>query len=90
MTDNWVIESQAFILVYSIDNKESFNKLDVRREIIIKQGKETSPIILVGNKFDKLDSRIVSFEEGFAKAKLWDAFYIETSTIVCIFKNRII
>jgi len=90
MTDHWVNESQALILVYSIDNKESFDNLDIRREIIIKHGKEASPIILVGNKFDQLDARVVSFEEGFAKAKLWDAFYIETSTIVYIFNFRII
>lgn len=85
MTENWVSDSQAFILVYSIDNRESFDKLDFRREIIIKQNKATSPLIIVGNKFDQREARVITFEEAFAKAKAWDAFYIETSTIVIYF-----
>jgi GTPase SAR1 family protein len=36
-------------------------------------------MVIVGNKLDKADERVVTQEEGEAKAKSLDALYVETS-----------
>ena len=71
--------SSLAILVYSIDNKESFNHI----EKWLNDARTNNPngkIILVGNKSDLEERRVVSKDEGenFAKANKLDLFF-ETS-----------
>ena len=64
MLDTWINSCDGFILVYSIDNKESFEATKVRYERIIKlKGEQKVAIIIVGNKCDLEDNRKVTREE---------------------------
>ena len=71
--------SSLAILIYSIDNKESFNHIENWLNDFRKHN-PNAKIILVGNKSDLEESRVVSKDEGenFAKANKLDLFF-ETS-----------
>ena len=71
--------SDGFLLVFSVINRESFNRLDywlnsIKDIIDIKK----KVIILVGNKID-FENRDISNEEAVIYAKMKDVVYIETS-----------
>ena len=72
--------SDAVVLVYAINDRNSFNALD-KWLLKIREASDISkkPIIVIGNKSDLDDKRQVSYEEGknFAKNKGYN-FY-ETS-----------
>ena len=68
------------ILVYSIDNRNSFEGINFWLNEIRSKSQEDVKLILVGNKSDLNDSREVSFEDGksFSESEKFD-FFIETS-----------
>ncbi|XP_066493186.1 GTP-binding protein RAD [Tiliqua scincoides] len=70
----------AYIIVYSVTDKVSFEKASELR-IQLRRARQTEdiPIILVGNKSDLVRSREVSIEEGRACAVVFDCKFIETS-----------
>ena len=80
MMDMWISFGEGFLLVFAINDKESFELIPRKRERIIK-GKhgENVPMILVGNKVDLEDNRQVSTEEAKELADSWGIEYIETS-----------
>ena len=79
MMDMWINFGEGFLLVFAINDKESFSLLRGKRERIIK-GKhgQTTPMLLVGNKQD-LKDRQVQYNEAKQLADLWGIEYIETS-----------
>ena len=79
MMDMWINFGEGFLLVFALNDKESFSLLRSKRERILK-GKhgEKTPMILVGNKQD-LKDRQVQFNEAKQLADLWGIEYIETS-----------
>jgi GTPase SAR1 family protein len=68
------------ILVYSIDNRKSFEGISFWLNEIRLNSDENVKLILVGNKNDLNDKREVSFEEGqeFAKSNGFN-YFCETS-----------
>uniref|UniRef100_A0A8C0I922 RRAD, Ras related glycolysis inhibitor and calcium channel regulator n=1 Tax=Bubo bubo TaxID=30461 RepID=A0A8C0I922_BUBBB len=70
----------AYIIVYSVTDKVSFEKASELR-IQLRRARQTEdiPIILVGNKTDLVRSREVSVDEGRACAVVFDCKFIETS-----------
>ena len=65
MLDTWINSSDGFILVYSIDKKDSFESMKSRYGRILKlKGEQKVSIIIVGNKCDLEEERKVSKEEG--------------------------
>ena len=65
LVDTWINSSDGFILVYSIDNKDSFESMKSRYRRILKlKGEQKVSIIIVGNKCDLEEERKVSKEEG--------------------------
>ena len=68
------------ILVYSIDNRDSFEGINFWLNEIRSKSQDDVKLILVGNKSDLNDSREVSFEDGksFSESEKFD-FFIETS-----------
>ena len=68
------------ILVYSTDNRKSFEGISFWLNEIRLNSDENVKLILIGNKNDLNDKREVSFEEGqeFAKSKGFN-FFFETS-----------
>ena len=79
MMDMWINFGEGFLLVFALNDKESFSLLRSKRERILKgkHGQKT-PMILVGNKQD-LKDRQVQFSEAKQLADLWGIEYIETS-----------
>ena len=68
------------MIVYAIDSKESFNRVDYYLHEAKSQSKKNCHYFLIGNKKDLEYERQVSKEEGekFAKENKFD-FFIETS-----------
>jgi GTPase KRas protein len=85
MLDMWINYSEGFLLVFAINDKESYECLERKRDRILKMKKgQNCPIILVGNKCDLDRERVVTESEAKELAKQWGAGYIETSAIVII------
>ena len=80
LIQNFYRNSSLAILVYSIDNKSSFENLEIWLNEIRTKGNPDVKIFLVGNKIDLEDKREVSTEEGklfYENNKL--SLFIETS-----------
>ncbi|KAJ7633169.1 ras protein [Roridomyces roridus] len=70
-------EGQGFIIIYSVSDRTSFDRVNHWREII--KG-DPAALLLVGNKCDQNDAREVSRSEGEARAKQLGCSFLETST----------
>ena len=58
-------KADAVLLVYDISQKSSFEKIKKYYVEQIKENcNEDMPVLLLGNKIDKIDERQVSYEEG--------------------------
>ena len=82
MLDQWISTSNAFILVFAINDKETFDALKNLVKRIEKNEVNYLPCILVGNKSDLRDQRTVSVQEAEEFAKSINAEYFETSALV--------
>ena len=75
-------EADSIILVYDITNKHSFDEC---RNYYTQKIKELCEkdinVILIGNKSDKEDERVISFEEGQNLANNNNYFFMETSCL---------
>ena len=82
MLDTWINSADGFILVYSIDNKESFESTKTRYDRIIrlKEGQKVS-IIVVGKKCDLEDKRQVSKEEVEKYCNEMNISFLEASAL---------
>lgn len=80
MRDLMFRRGEGFIILYDITSQSSFNNVEHWREQIIeiKENVKT-PIILVGNKSDLEDERMVTEEEGRNKAKNYECPFFEIS-----------
>ena len=89
MMDMWISFGEGFLLVFAINDKESFDLIPRKRERII-EGKhgENVPMILVGNKVDLENNRQVLTEEAKKLAESWGIEYIETSAKTNINCNK--
>ena len=82
MLDTWINSSDGFILVYSIDNRESFESTKVRYERILKlKGDQKVSIVVAGNKCDLEESRKVSKEEAENFCSSNNIQFLETSAL---------
>lgn len=80
LRDQWIREGEGFVLVYSITARATFERIErFRSQICRVKDSETMPIILVGNKADKINEREVSKEEGIACARKMGCEFVETS-----------
>ncbi len=74
----YFVQAVGAFVVYDVINRESFDNID----FWISKLKELSgkiPYIIIGNKIDKMDERVVTIEEGKEKADSYSVQYIETS-----------
>lgn len=80
----------GFILVYSITDKSSFDFLpDLIIEILRAKDSDNVPIILVGNKTDLEDDRVVTTQRGEILASKYNCKFFETSTNSGLSNNHI-
>ena len=80
MMDMWISFGEGFLLVFAINDKESFELIKVKHDRVLK-GKhgQKCPIVLVGNKQDLEKEREVTLAEAKQLASSWGIEYIETS-----------
>ncbi|CAI2348412.1 unnamed protein product [Caenorhabditis sp. 36 PRJEB53466] len=72
------LDINGFVLVYSIEDRKSFDMCtNIYEKIVRVYGDTSIPIVIVGNKTDLASQRVVQMEEGEALAKQWDAKFIE-------------
>jgi GTPase KRas protein len=86
MLDMWINFGDGFLLVYAVNDKESLEALEKKKERILKAKKGVPcPIVVVGNKCDLERERTVDEQNAKNMAAGWNASYIETSATVFIF-----
>merc|ERR1712071_194062 len=65
MRDLYMKNGQGFVLVYSITAQSTFNDLqDLREQILRVKDTDDVPLVLVGNKRDLEDERVVGKDQG--------------------------
>ncbi|CAH1783921.1 unnamed protein product [Owenia fusiformis] len=80
MRDLYMKNGQGFLLVYSITAQSTFNDLhDLREQILRIKDTEDVPMILVGNKCDLEDERVVGKDQGQNIGRQWNCAFLETS-----------
>ena len=80
MMDMWISFGEGFLLVFAINDKESFELLKGKYTRVMK-GKHgiKCPIVLIGNKQDLENERVVQYDEAKKLADSWGIEYMETS-----------
>uniref|UniRef100_A0A8B9PM23 small monomeric GTPase n=1 Tax=Apteryx owenii TaxID=8824 RepID=A0A8B9PM23_APTOW len=91
MRDLYMKNGQGFALVYSITAQSTFNDLqDLREQILRVKDTEDVPMILVGNKCDLEEERVVGKEQGQNLARQWcNCAFLESSAKSKINVNEI-
>jgi len=80
MREQYMRTGEGFLLVYSITSRQSFEEIvTFQQQILRVKDKDYFPIILVGNKCDLDNERVVSKEEGAQLARSFGCKFIETS-----------
>jgi len=78
LAESYIKKANCALLVYDISKRETFENIGKWMESIGETGEEM-PTILIGNKSDLNDDRLVSFEEGKKKAEEYKCPFFETS-----------
>jgi len=81
MRDLYMKNGQGFVLVYSIIAQSTFNDLpDLREQILRVKDTDMVPMVLVGNKCDLEEQRVISQGQGQDLARQFgNATFIESS-----------
>jgi len=79
MRDKYMRTGEGFLLVFAVDNAESFENIPVFWEQITRvRGREDIPMVLVANKYD-LTTSCVDMEQARDLARKYGITFIETS-----------
>jgi len=79
MQENWISQGQGFILVYAINNEDSFQEIKkLKKRIDRMKNFEQVSAILVGNKIDLPDA-LITTEQGKSLATELNMLFLETS-----------
>lgn len=80
MREQYVRSGQGFLLVYSVDSRDSFNEVEAfYQQILRAKDVESFPVVLVANKSDLKQQRAVPTSEGRSLANAWGCPFLETS-----------
>merc|ERR1711935_333135 len=74
LREEYMVEGRGFVLVYSIVDQDSFDKMDEFKCQIDKACAKTGvkvPIMLVGNKCDMNNDRVIREKDGKEKVNEW-------------------
>ena len=81
MIEEWIKFGQGILLVFSINDYESFEKIKRTYDNIVRiKQNQNCPILLIGNKIDLENERVVSYSEAKELAESWRIEYCEVST----------
>ena len=82
MMEDWIDFATYFLLVYSIEDKESFEQVKKNYEKIVnKKGKKFFGVVIVGNKCDLEENRQIKKEDVEIYANNIKVEVIETSAL---------
>ncbi|KAJ1564413.1 Ras GTPase ras2, partial [Cladochytrium tenue] len=85
LRDQWIRDGEGFLLVYSITSRSTFERIERFKEQLVRvKDTEAVPLMLVGNKCDKVGEREVSREEGVQMARRLRCDFLETSAKTCV------
>jgi small GTP-binding protein len=80
MRDLYMKNGQGFVLVYSITSQATFNDLlELREQILRVKDTIDVPMVLVGNKCDLEDERVLSKDQGQTLARQFNCTFMEAS-----------
>ncbi|KXJ28750.1 ras-related protein Rap1 [Exaiptasia diaphana] len=85
MRDSYIKSGDGFLLVYSVTDKWSLQAISAMRDHILRvkgeKGKisTNTPIVIVGNKCDLDDDRVLTYQEGERVARKFSCSFFETS-----------
>ena len=81
MRDLYMKNGQGFVLVFSIIAQSTFNELpELRDQILRVKDADSVPMVLVGNKCDLADQRVITTDQAKDLATKWgNCTYLETS-----------
>ncbi|EIN11259.1 ras-domain-containing protein [Punctularia strigosozonata HHB-11173 SS5] len=79
ITEQWIKLGQAFILVYDITSRASFEQLRIFRGYMLKHRRSLPSCMLVGNKCERALQREVPTEEGQEMAQSFGCPFVEVS-----------
>lgn len=79
VTHAYYRDSHALLLLYDITNKQSFDNIRAWLSEIKEYAPENSVVMLLGNKSDKTNERVVKKEEGERLALEHNVAFMETS-----------
>ena len=75
-----VIKANVFLLIYAVNDRESFNRaLEYREKLGTLRGDIDSRVLLVGNKIDLVRARVISPAEAELRALHWNTDVVEVS-----------
>ena len=78
----FIKEFQGFVIIYSIDYRDSFNFIEEIYQDLVRIKNETLfPCIICGNKSDLEDKRVITVDEGQKLAAKLHSKFIETSAL---------
>ena len=91
MRDLYMKNGQGFVLVYSITAQSTFNDLqDLRDQILRAKDTDDVPLVLVGNKCDLEDERVIGKDHGRNLARQFNnCTFLESSAMAEINVNEI-
>ncbi|KZS89175.1 hypothetical protein SISNIDRAFT_475762 [Sistotremastrum niveocremeum HHB9708] len=77
LQSEWIRQSHACILVYSMTSRESFVGIELFQQAVVRHGGRI--LMLVGNKSDLVTERQVTWQDGKDLADHYQCSFIETS-----------
>lgn len=93
LRDQWIRDGQGFVLVYSVCNRSSFTSIRKYHHQVSKVKESVLseffnlpyvPMMLVGNRCDRVTEREVSTQEGYTLARELGCEFVEASAKDCI------
>ena len=81
MLDEWISQASGFLLLFAINDLESFEAIKQKIKRIEKNEADNLPRILVGNKCDLREDKKVTLQQAEEYAKSINAKYYETSAL---------
>ncbi|KAI8903445.1 small G-protein Ras2 [Powellomyces hirtus] len=85
LRDQWIRDGEGFLLVYSITSRSTFERVErFKQQITRVKDTDSVPLMLIGNKCDKVAEREVSKEEGQHMARRLHCEFMETSAKTCL------
>ena len=84
MRELYIKSGMGFLLVYSVTDRQSLNELMALREQVLRiKDTDRVPMVLVGNKADLTEERVISVEDGIEVSSKWGKVpFYETSALL--------